>query len=84
MNDFTKILGGAVVTMGGIMFLVILGPLFGAFAGWVVGLFFGDTILGIASQLGIRNVTMWQLGAFLGFVSGFLKTKVSATVTEAK
>jgi hypothetical protein len=56
----------------------------GAFAGWVVGLFFADTILGIAGQLGIRNVTMWQLGAFLGFVGGFLKTKVTATVEAAK
>lgn len=82
MEGMTKFFGGAVLAVGGIFFFVIFGTLIGAFSGWVVGLFFGETILFIASQLGIKNVTMWQLGAFLGFVGGFLKTKVTAEVTE--
>ena len=84
MDTFVKAFGGAVVALGGVFLLVILGTLFGSVAGWTVGLVFGDTILGIASQLGIKNVTMWQLGGFLGFVGGFLKTKVTATVEAAK
>jgi len=58
--------------------LVVAGTVIGAVVGYVVGLFFGDTILGIASQLGIKHVEMWQIGAFLGFVSGFLRTNVEA------
>lgn len=80
MDTFIKFFGGAVLAIGGIMFFVVLGTLMGTVSGWIVGLLFGDTILGIASQLGIRNVSMWQLGAFLGFVGGFLKTKVTAEV----
>lgn len=77
MDSFTKFLGGVVLGVGGIFLLVIFGTLFGALAGWVVGLFFGDTILGILSQLGLKNISMWQFGAFMGFVGGFLKTKVT-------
>lgn len=84
MDFAIKVFGGAVLAVGGIAMLVIFGTLFGSIAGWIVGMFFGDTILGIASQLGIKNVTMWQLGGFLGFVGGFLKTKVTATVEAAK
>jgi hypothetical protein len=80
MDTFIKFMGGAVLTIGGIFFLVTLGTLIGAIAGWVVGLFFGNTILLIAAKLGIDGITMWQFGAFLGFVGGFLKTKVTAEV----
>ena len=59
--------------------MVVLGTLFGALAGWIVGLFFGDTILGILGQMGLHNITMWQYGAFMGFNGGFLKTKVSSS-----
>lgn len=87
MNTTEKLLlfwGGTFVTLAGICVFVVLGTLFGALSGWIVGLFFGDTILGIAGQLGIRNIAMWQLGAFLGFVGGFLKTKTTAEVKAAK
>lgn len=82
MDTLAKGFGVVMFAMMGIFFFVILGTLLGGVAGWVVGLFFSETILGIASQLGIKNVTMFQLGAFLGFTGGFLKTKVTATVEE--
>lgn len=72
------------MSLGGIFMFVIFGTLLGGVAGWIVGLFFADTILGIASQLGIKNVTMFQLGAFMGFFGGFLKMKVTAEVKPAK
>ena len=81
MNDFTKFIGGAVLTIGGIFLFVIFGTLMGAIAGWVVGLFFGDTILGILQQLDITDISMWQYGAFMGFVGGFLKTKTTVSKT---
>jgi len=82
MDKMITSLGAIVVGIGGIFFLVILSTLFGALAGWVVGLVFADTILGILAQIGIKNIAMWQFGAFMGFVGGFMKTKV--TVMERK
>lgn len=83
MEKFATVLGGALLTLGGGFLFIVFGTLAGAISGWVVGLFFGDTILGIINQLGVKSVAMWQFGAFLGFVGGFLKTKVTATVQEA-
>lgn len=60
------ILGGAAF----ILLLVTLRTLLGAVVGFIVGLFFSSPILGFFSQLDL-NVTMWQLGATLGFISGF-------------
>jgi len=56
---------------------VIAGTLIGAFMGWFVGLFFSKTILGILAAIGIEGFKMWQIGAFLGFVSGFFREVVS-------
>jgi hypothetical protein len=84
MDTLVKVAGGIVLSVSGIFFFVVLGTLMGAFSGWVVGLFFSDTILGIANQLGIKGIAMWQFGAFMGFVGGFLKTKVTAEVKPAK
>lgn len=59
----------------------ILGVLFGAFSGWAVGLVFEETVLQTLARFGVETteLTMWQLGAALGFVGGFLKTTVSST-----
>ena len=62
--------------IGGIFFFIIFSTLMGGIAGWVVGLIFSDTILNIFAQIGIKGATMFQIGCFLGFVGGFLKTKV--------
>lgn len=70
-------LGGSVAFLGGIFFLVLLRTLVGGIAGWTVGLVFGDTILGIAAQLGVKGVSMSDFGVFLGFVGGFLSTRTT-------
>jgi hypothetical protein len=79
-DEFMDNIGTAVVallTVAGLVFLaVIFGAVGGAFCGWVVGWFFGDTILAIARQLGLHDITMWQFGAFLGFVGGFFRAIV--------
>ena len=73
---------GALMAVGFVMLIivmVILGTFFGGVAGWIVGLFFTDTIMGTLNRIGVdtMGLTMWQLGATLGFVSGFFKsTKV--------
>ena len=62
-----------------IIFLVILGTLFGGIAGWIVGFFFTDTIMTTLNRFGVDTIgmTMWQLGATLGFISGFFKSTIS-------
>lgn len=79
MDTFSNFIGGAILFVAAIFFAVILGTAFGALAGWVVGIFFSETILGILGQLGIHNITMWQFGAFMGFIGGYMKTKVSSS-----
>jgi hypothetical protein len=79
MEKLIEALGKCVVFFGAIFIAILLGTLMGTFVGWVVGLFYGDTILGILSQLGIHNITMAQFGTFMGFISGFLKTKTTVS-----
>ena len=75
-------IAGAFMALGLVMLIivmVILGTFFGGVAGWIVGLFFTDTIMQTLNRIGVdtMGMTMWQLGATLGFVSGFFKsTKV--------
>lgn len=75
-------IAGALMAVGLVMLtivMVILGTFFGGVAGWIVGLFFTDTIMQTLNRIGVdtMGMTMWQLGATLGFVSGFFKsTKV--------
>ena len=77
-----QVIAGAFMAVGLVMLIivmVILGTFFGGIAGWIVGLFFTDTIMGTLNRIGVdtMGLTMWQLGATLGFVSGFFKsTKV--------
>lgn len=61
-----------------IIFMVILGTLFGGIAGWIIGLFFTDMIMTTLDAFGVRTfeLSMWQLGATLGFIGGFFKSAV--------
>lgn len=58
-----------------LFFVIILGTFMGGIAGWVVGLVFSETIMTTLDAFGVETfeMTMWQLGATLGFVSGFFK-----------
>lgn len=78
MDKLALTIGGIAIGVCTIFLFVVFGTLMGAIAGCIVGLFFGDTILGILGQIGVHDVSMWQFGAFMGFIGGFLKTKVTA------
>ena len=60
-----------------VLIFVLFGTLFGGIIGWIVGLFFSDPIMNTLERIGVDTVgmTMWQLGATLGFISGFLRAK---------
>ena len=49
---------------------------YGVFA-WFIGLFFGDGILEILSAMGIEGFSMWQIGIFMGFFSGFFRRLIT-------
>ena len=66
----------AIVFVLFVILMIILGTLLGGIAGWIVGLFFTDIIMNTLNRFGVDTVGMslWQLGATLGFISGFFKT----------
>lgn len=45
--------------------------------GWFIGLFFGDCILGILAQCGITGYSMFSIGIFFGFISGFFNRLIT-------
>lgn len=63
----------------GILVFPMLGTLVGAVCGGIVGLLFDDTFRHVLSvfNLDASSLRIWQLGAFLGFVGGFLKSNTS-------
>lgn len=77
MEKFLKIIGGVVVFIAALVFVIPLATAFGALAGHIVGWFFSDTILGVLAKMGLHDVTMWQVGACCGFFGGFLRISVS-------
>ena len=53
----------------------IICTLFGAISGWAIGLFFEDTIRETLGWFEVNPpVTFWQMGATLGFISGYFKS----------
>ena len=61
-----------------------LSTLVGAICGWCVGLFFDDSILFVLENCDIKGVSMWQLGASLGFTVSFFKSSVSFDMRKFK
>jgi hypothetical protein len=62
-----------------VFFITFIHPIvttfFGALGAWTIGIFFEDTIRETLGALGLNvPVTMWQMGATLGFLGGFFKS----------
>ena len=65
-----------------IMFITALaGASFGAFAGWVTGLIWGDEILTTLKAFGVKTdgLPMWKIGCALGFVGAFFKSSTTTS-----
>lgn len=73
-------IGSSVLFIGGLVLLIPLCTLCGAISGWIVEWFF-DAPLIVLSAMGVKGITMWQLGAFLGFITPFLRTKIQHTAS---
>ena len=78
MDKILAVVGAAVLAPIALVFLIVLGTLLGACTGWLVGLFFGETILATLAGFGASGFTMWQLGATLGFIGPFFRSHLQA------
>lgn len=72
-------IGVIFISISAIFFFTIFAAFSGALSGWIIGLVFGNDILAVLGCLGIKGVTMWQIGATVGWLGGFLKTNVTVT-----
>lgn len=73
---FLRKLGPFVMALATLVFFTVFSTLMGALSGWIVGWFFSDTILTFFSFLAgghIGGLSMWEIGASLGFIGGFLR-----------
>ena len=65
----------ALFALGIALLIIPLATIFGAFAGWIVGLTsFGDWILHALSSMGLKGFTLAQFGALVGFVGAFFRS----------
>ncbi len=71
MDELSKFIYTLGFYGGYVIFAVFLGTMFGAVSGWIMGWFFSETILNIFAAFGVKGFTMWEVGAFLGFISGY-------------
>ena len=86
MTDFLDkmilITGAALIAAFGVFLLVLLGTIWGMFVGWLVGLFFSNTLLPIFAAIGLKGFALWEIGGFLGFVGGFFRTAVTQKAAD--
>lgn len=65
----------AIFGVGLVILIIPLSTIFGAFAGWIVGLTsFGDWVLHVLSSMGLKGFTLAQFGALVGFVGAFFRS----------
>ena len=56
----------------------------GGVMGWFIGLFFGNSILGILAEIGITGYSMFQIGIFMGFFSAFFNRMITLSDNRKK
>lgn len=80
MGKLIETVGAVILTALLMLFVLpIVNTLVGAFIGLVVGLFFENAIFSFLSALGVStmSLSMWQVGAALGFIGSFFRAIVS-------
>jgi len=77
-DEGTAVLIG-LVAIGGILLLSIASTALGAFVGWLVGLTpLGQGVMRVWTGLTGVKCEMWELGSFLGFISGFFQSIINS------
>jgi hypothetical protein len=85
MTAFTKLTGVTLLVAVTLLILPLTTTLLGAFTGWVVGLFFTETILGFLHRAGVNTIglELWQVGAALGFMGAFFRGVTHARTAKS-
>jgi len=81
MKTLGEFVGITIATILIFFVMILMRPLFGMAAGWIVGFVLPATMSSAMNALSIHNLSMADLGAFLGFVSGFFMN-TTKTVTK--
>jgi hypothetical protein len=74
MEDLIKIIGGAVVISFAVIIIPLISTIMGYCCGWMVGIFFEETVANVMLALGSPKVAMTEIGAACGFVGGFFRS----------
>jgi hypothetical protein len=80
LNDALKIILALAIMVVTLFFTPLIACIVGTFSGFMVSIVFDDTIKLIT---GIKG-EVWQLGATLGFISGFFRINTSNFKKGAK
>jgi hypothetical protein len=77
-DSLGKILAAMAIVGLGIFIACVMGAFAGYCAAWIANLVFHDAFVSVLQGLGVKvgMFTIPQFGALLGFVGGFMKTKV--------
>jgi hypothetical protein len=78
MKELTEVTTALVALVLIFITFPLVGVLFGAFSGWVVGWFFRETMAEFFGAFGLGSLSPWQIGAMLGFSGGFFKSSLTA------
>lgn len=80
MDKFASIAAALIGIIIALLLLPLVGLAVGAFIGFIAGLVFPGTV-GLVGTLITSGVVIpaWQVGAILGFVGAFFKTRVATT-----
>jgi ABC-type multidrug transport system permease subunit len=74
LADWKVVIVGGLLLVGLFFAFALIYTAVGAFTGWVVGLTpLGGAVTHIWNTLTRMEVDCWQIGAFLGFLSGFFR-----------
>jgi len=76
-----KVFAGVGAIAALVFFAPLIGVVFGAFSGFIVGLFFEQTITEFMTRAGFEmaGYHVWQIGAALGFLGAFFRSPQAAT-----
>jgi ABC-type multidrug transport system permease subunit len=83
LADWKGVIGIGLLLIGLFFAFALLYTAVGAFVGWVVGLTpLGGAVTHIWNTLTRMEADCWQIGAFLGFLSGFFRGIIEVKKTE--
>ena len=85
LNILAKAIGSALLVVAAFFLGPLLSALFGAFIGWVVGIFpTGEWVVSGAGDLGLQidRANLWRIGSALGFFGAFFRSTLQEKTSK--